>query len=154
MTGAGPLIWLRSCLPRVASKSTFIFHFVHNINILVLFYCEINLFVSGCNAWYRFRQKHKKVDLKAVKGWARQILMGLSYLHGHNPPVIHRDLKCDNIFINGHQGEVKIGDLGLATFLNRSNAKSVIGILLGFPALSCSFMYMCVCVLIFFLVHS
>ncbi|WVZ26400.1 hypothetical protein V8G54_004944, partial [Vigna mungo] len=83
------------------------------------------LFTSG--SLKQFRQKHKKVDLKAVKGWARQILMGLSYLHGHNPPVIHRDLKCDNIFINGHQGEVKIGDLGLATFLNRSNAKSVIG---------------------------
>ncbi|BAT73283.1 serine/threonine-protein kinase [Vigna angularis] len=83
------------------------------------------LFTSG--SLKQFRKKHKKVDLKAVKGWARQILMGLSYLHGHNPPVIHRDLKCDNIFINGHQGEVKIGDLGLATFLNRSNAKSVIG---------------------------
>ncbi|KAK8472645.1 hypothetical protein PHAVU_002G270000 [Phaseolus vulgaris] len=83
------------------------------------------LFTSG--SLKQFRKKHKKVDLKAVKGWARQILLGLNYLHGHNPPVIHRDLKCDNIFINGHQGEVKIGDLGLATFLDRSNAKSVIG---------------------------
>ncbi|KAI5384233.1 putative serine/threonine-protein kinase wnk6, variant 3 [Lathyrus oleraceus] len=53
--------------------------------------------------------------------------MGLNYLHSHNPPIIHRDLKCDNIFINGHQGEVKIGDLGLATLLTRANAKSVIG---------------------------
>jgi hypothetical protein len=26
-----------------------------------------------------------------------------------------RDLKCDNIFINGETGVVKIGDLGLAT---------------------------------------
>ncbi|CAJ1937879.1 unnamed protein product [Sphenostylis stenocarpa] len=83
------------------------------------------LFTSG--SLKQFRKKHKKVDLKVVKGWARQILMGLKYLHGHNPPVIHRDLKCDNIFINGHQGEVKIGDLGLATFLDRNNAKSVIG---------------------------
>ncbi|KAK7358854.1 hypothetical protein VNO77_00794 [Canavalia gladiata] len=83
------------------------------------------LFTSG--SLKQYRKKHKKVDLKAVKGWARQILMGLSYLHSHNPPIIHRDLKCDNIFINGHQGEVKIGDLGLATFLERSNAKSVIG---------------------------
>ncbi|XP_077241348.1 putative serine/threonine-protein kinase WNK6 isoform X2 [Tasmannia lanceolata] len=65
--------------------------------------------------------------MKAVKGWARQILMGLSYLHGHNPPIIHRDLKCDNIFINGNHGEVKIGDLGLATVMKQTNARSVIG---------------------------
>ena len=36
-----------------------------------------------------------------MKRWAYQILCGLVYLHGHSPPIIHRDLKCDNIFING-----------------------------------------------------
>ena len=41
---------------------------------------------------------------------------------------MHRDLKCDNIFITGTIGEVKIGDLGLATFKKiESFAKSVIG---------------------------
>ncbi|GMI86675.1 ARABIDOPSIS THALIANA WITH NO K 6, with no lysine (K) kinase 6 [Hibiscus trionum] len=83
------------------------------------------LFTSG--SLRQYRKKHKKVDMKAVKSWARQILAGLVYLHSHDPPVIHRDLKCDNIFINGNQGEVKIGDLGLATVLEQSNAKSVIG---------------------------
>ncbi|KAK6142684.1 hypothetical protein DH2020_023032 [Rehmannia glutinosa] len=66
--------------------------------------------------------------MKAIKNWARQILRGLDYLHSQNPPVIHRDLKCDNIFVNGNHGEVKIGDLGLATILQRPTAKSVIGI--------------------------
>lgn len=66
--------------------------------------------------------------MKAVKCWARQILMGLRYLHSQEPPIIHRDLKCDNIFINGNHGEVKIGDLGLATVMEQANAKSVIGI--------------------------
>lgn len=70
--------------------------------------------------------------MKAVKGWARQILSGLIYLHSHDPPIIHRDLKCDNIFINGNQGEVKIGDLGLATVMEQANAKSVIGIFIFF----------------------
>ncbi|TYJ38071.1 hypothetical protein E1A91_A05G417600v1 [Gossypium mustelinum] len=83
------------------------------------------LFTSGSLRLYR--KKHKKVDMKAVKSWARQVLAGLIYLHSHEPPIIHRDLKCDNIFINGNQGEVKIGDLGLATVLEQSNAKSVIG---------------------------
>lgn len=75
----------------------------------------------------QYRKKHMNVDMKAVKSWARQILMGLIYLHSHNPPIIHRDLKCDNIFINGNQGEVRIGDLGLATVMQQANAKSVIG---------------------------
>lgn len=75
----------------------------------------------------RYRKKHKTVDMKAIKNWSRQILRGLDYLHSQNPPVIHRDLKCDNIFVNGNQGEVKIGDLGLATILQRPTAKSLIG---------------------------
>lgn len=53
--------------------------------------------------------------------------MGLLYLHSHDPPIIHRDLKCDNIFINGNQGEVKIGDLGLAAILRRSHAVHCVG---------------------------
>jgi len=53
-------------------------------------------------------------NIKIIKRWSRQILKGLAYLHSHEPPIIHRDLKCDNIFINGAHGEVKIGDLGTA----------------------------------------
>lgn len=74
--------------------------------------------------------------MKAVKGWARQILNGLNYLHSHNPPIMHRDLKCDNIFINGHRREVKIGDLGLATLIKQTNARSVIGMFFCFVAFS------------------
>lgn len=48
-------------------------------------------------------------------------------MHSRTPPIIHRDLKCDNIFITGTTGSVKIGDLGLATLKTRSFAKSVIG---------------------------
>ena len=58
---------------------------------------------------------HKKVDVRAIKNWSKQILLGLRYLHHElSPPVIHRDVKLDNIFINGNSGQVKIGDLGLA----------------------------------------
>ncbi|XP_009603878.1 probable serine/threonine-protein kinase WNK4 isoform X4 [Nicotiana tomentosiformis] len=75
-----------------------------------------------------YRKKYQRVDIRAIKNWARQILEGLVYLHEHDPPVIHRDLKCDNIFVNGHLGQVKIGDLGLAAILRGSQrAHSVIG---------------------------
>ncbi|XP_011022433.1 PREDICTED: serine/threonine-protein kinase WNK8 isoform X3 [Populus euphratica] len=83
------------------------------------------LFTSG--SMRQFRKKHKAVDMKAIKNWARQILRGLHYLHTHSPPIIHRDLKCDNIFVNGNTGEVKIGDLGLAIVMQQPIARSVIG---------------------------
>nr|KAJ0201621.1 hypothetical protein LSAT_V11C600329850 [Lactuca sativa] len=40
---------------------------------------------------------------------------------------LRQDLKCDNIFVNGKNGEIKIGDLGLATVMQQPTAKSVIG---------------------------
>ncbi|XP_062197195.1 probable serine/threonine-protein kinase WNK8 isoform X2 [Phragmites australis] len=85
------------------------------------------LFSSGTLRSYRLR--YPRVSLRAVRSWARQILRGLAYLHAHDPPVIHRDLKCDNLFVNGHQGQVKIGDLGLAAVLREAGqaAHSVIG---------------------------
>ncbi|KAL7098395.1 hypothetical protein ACP275_09G015300 [Erythranthe tilingii] len=84
------------------------------------------IFTSGNLRQYR--KKHKHVDVRALKKWSKQILEGLSYLHSHDPPVIHRDVKCDNIFVNGNQGEVKIGDLGLAAILQQArSAHSVIG---------------------------
>lgn len=83
------------------------------------------LFTSG--SLRQYRKKHKNVDLKAIKNWARQILRGLCFLHSHNPPIIHRDLKCDNIFVNGNTGQIKIGDLGLAIVMQQPTARSVIG---------------------------
>ncbi|KAJ4898509.1 Serine/threonine-protein kinase WNK1 [Raphanus sativus] len=83
------------------------------------------MFTSGTLRQYRLR--HKRVNIRAVKHWCRQILRGLHYLHSHDPPVIHRDLKCDNIFVNGNQGEVKIGDLGLAAILRKSHAAHCVG---------------------------
>ncbi|XP_031120014.1 probable serine/threonine-protein kinase WNK11 [Ipomoea triloba] len=75
-----------------------------------------------------YRKKHKQVSIKALKKWSKQILRGLDYLHTHEPCVIHRDLNCSNIFINGNIGEVKIGDLGFATIVGKSrNAHSVLG---------------------------
>ena len=56
---------------------------------------------------------------------------GLQFLHTREPPVIHRDLKCDNIFITGPTGSVKIGDLGLATLKNKSFAKRYAELVLG-----------------------
>ncbi|XP_066284734.1 serine/threonine-protein kinase WNK1-like isoform X3 [Branchiostoma lanceolatum] len=74
-----------------------------------------------------YLKRFKTIKPKIMKSWCRQILKGLHFLHTRSPPVIHRDLKCDNIFITGTTGSVKIGDLGLATLKNKSFVKSVIG---------------------------
>lgn len=81
------------------------------------------LMLSGTLKTYL--RRFKKINPKVLKSWCRQILKGLAFLHSRAPPIIHRDLKCDNIFITGTTGSVKIGDLGLATLKNRSFAKSV-----------------------------
>ncbi|KAF4107006.1 hypothetical protein G5714_012996 [Onychostoma macrolepis] len=74
-----------------------------------------------------YLKRFKEMKLKLLQRWSRQILKGLHFLHTRAPPIIHRDLKCDNIFITGPTGSVKIGDLGLATLKRASFAKSVIG---------------------------
>ncbi|XP_008227103.1 PREDICTED: probable serine/threonine-protein kinase WNK11 [Prunus mume] len=75
-----------------------------------------------------YRKKHKHVSLIALKKWSKQILKGLEYLHTHEPCVIHRDLNCSNVFINGNIGQVKIGDLGLAAIVGKNHsAHSVLG---------------------------
>ncbi|KAK7919268.1 hypothetical protein WMY93_010552 [Mugilogobius chulae] len=74
-----------------------------------------------------YLKRFKEMKLKLLQRWSRQILKGLHFLHTRTPPIIHRDLKCDNIFITGPTGSVKIGDLGLATLKSASFAKSVIG---------------------------
>ncbi|KNE69394.1 WNK protein kinase [Allomyces macrogynus ATCC 38327] len=73
------------------------------------------------------RKTKGKLKPKVVKNLCRHILRGLAYLHSRQPPIIHRDLKSDNIFINGNNGIAKIGDLGLATIKNKDHISSVLG---------------------------
>ena len=56
------------------------------------------------------------------------MLDGLAFLHKSR--IIHRDLKCENIFINGNNAEIKIGDLGLSTMMKdgEQQAQSVLGV--------------------------
>jgi WNK lysine deficient protein kinase len=73
-------------------------------------------------------KKNKINKLRVIKQYCIEILNGLCYLHEHEPkPIIHRDLKCDNIFINSNNLDIRIGDLGLSTPLERTYTASVLG---------------------------
>ena len=72
------------------------------------------------NKWARKRWltcsyvKGKQLSMEVIKRWSLQILEALNYLHTRDPPIIHRDLKCSNIFIDGKTSTILIGDLGLS----------------------------------------
>nr|GEX31412.1 probable serine/threonine-protein kinase WNK11 [Tanacetum cinerariifolium] len=110
---------------------------LNNTNIIHLF-CHwrdperntLNFITEACTSGNlrEYRKKHKHVSMQALKKWSRQILKGLDYLHSHEPCIIHRDLNCSNIFINGNIGQVKIGDLGMAAIVGKSHcAHSILG---------------------------
>ena len=95
-------------------------------NIINFIYCFFNedkneivfiteLFSGGSLSQHLIKFKHPR--LRVIKLWCQEILKGLKYLHEHVPPIMHRDIKCDNIFINKNTGEIKIGDLGLGLIL-------------------------------------
>ena len=42
-----------------------------------------------------------------------EICIGLNAVHHHDPPIYHRDLKPDNIYLRGDEKTVVIGDFGL-----------------------------------------
>ncbi|TGZ71834.1 hypothetical protein CRM22_002431 [Opisthorchis felineus] len=73
-----------------------------------------------------------------ITRWWHQILDALRYMHHKiQPPILHRDLKADNCFLYGASDEeylnVKVGDFGLATHVNNSGRKTMLGTL-GFMA--------------------
>ena len=57
--------------------------------------------------------------LSLIKKWIIEILKGISYLHSNN--IIHRDIKCENIFFDRLNGNIKIGDLGLSKIIKDKN---------------------------------
>ncbi|XP_072029615.1 uncharacterized protein [Amphiura filiformis] len=71
-----------------------------------------------------FEKKYMKCDC-----WSRKVKMvqdiafGMNYLHTLDQPIIHRDLKLENVFV-GDGFEAKIGDLGLAVSSKSSLQKA------------------------------
>ncbi len=55
------------------------------------------------------RKYQKKLKIKLIKRWIKQILSALDYLH--NNGYIHHDIKSQNILVDRITGNLKIGDL-------------------------------------------
>jgi WNK lysine deficient protein kinase len=84
-----------------------------------------DLYAGSLDAYVKL---HGRQEPAVIRKWARQICNALVYLHDTgSEPIVHRDLKCANVFVNNYTGDVAVGDLGYATVLSRSRSASVIG---------------------------
>ena len=66
--------------------------------------------------------------VSTVLGWALDLLDGLDYLHSQDPPVVHRDIKPNNLKLTS-RGKIMLLDFGMAkeTSSNTLAAQSVFG---------------------------
>jgi serine/threonine-protein kinase len=62
------------------------------------------------------RLKNNFLDEREVLGWAGQLADALHYLHGQNPPILHRDIKPGNLKLTPN-GVIKLVDFGLVKIL-------------------------------------
>jgi len=58
-------------------------------------------------------EKQKGIEMKTKISILHDVSLGLSYLHGQDEPIVHRDLSPNNILLTAHM-VAKISDLGVA----------------------------------------
>jgi hypothetical protein len=71
----------------------------------------IQEFVRGRTLRDLMRSQHE-LDQAAMLGWFGEILDILTYLHGLNPPVVHRDITPKNIILREADGRAVLVDFG------------------------------------------
>jgi serine/threonine protein kinase len=70
-------------------------------------------FIRGEDLWEMLQHRSSAFLPDEVLKWADQLLDTLSYLHYHIPPVIHRDIKPQNLKLS-ESGQIILLDFGLA----------------------------------------
>ncbi|KAL2347238.1 hypothetical protein Fmac_001238 [Flemingia macrophylla] len=73
-------------------------------------------YVSG-GSIHKLLQEYGAFKEPVIQNYTRQIVSGLSYLHGRN--TVHRDIKGANILVDPN-GEIKLADFGMAKHINAS----------------------------------
>ena len=100
-------------LPKVSD------HFIENDNQYL-----IMDHISGDDLAKRLSATQKPFPLSWVLFWADQLLDALAYLHTHEPPIIHRDIKPQNLKLTDENNIVLL-DFGLSkNSINQTNLTS------------------------------
>lgn len=89
-------------LPKVSD------HFLENAEQFL-----IMEYISGEDLSKRLKTTKKAFPLNWVLFWADQLLEALNYLHNFNPPIIHRDIKPQNLKLS-EDNQIVLLDFGLS----------------------------------------
>lgn len=83
-------------------------------------------FVEGMDLEAVLRLVRAPLPAERVVDWAIQICDVLTYLHGHNPPIVFRDLKPSNIMVRP-SNQIALVDFGIARTINVGDKGTMIG---------------------------
>jgi hypothetical protein len=90
-------------------------------------------YISGDDLSKRLEAAKKPFPLQWVLYWADELLDALNYLHTHEPPIIHRDIKPQNLKLT-NENHVVLLDFGLAknSVAKKTQVSSSGGSLVGY----------------------
>ena len=71
--------------------------------------------------WSFIKTKANRDDIPLLIDVSLQISLGLAHLHSQNPPMIHRDIKPQNVLVKRHPKTnvviVKLSDFGISSII-------------------------------------
>jgi serine/threonine protein kinase len=76
-------------------------------------------YIEGDDLAKMLEKRGKPFSVDEVSPWIDQLLGALEYLHNLNPPILHRDVKPQNLKLNKWE-KIKLLDFGIA----RSSART------------------------------
>jgi len=87
--------------------------------------CQILVmeFIAGDDLLTLLKKSGRAFSISQVLGWADQLLSALEFMHNSVPPIIHRDIKPQNMKLNDG-GDLTLLDFGLAKDLTNGTRVS------------------------------